>query len=186
MSRIARKPVTIPKGVEFKLTDFQKHVKGEIITARQVLVKGKKGEMTFELDAAVNVQVNGDQLTVKSANDAHPMVGTTCKLLSNMMHGVSEGFERKLLLVGVGYRAKMQGKDLELSLGFSHPVIIKAPNGITIDVPTNTEIVIKGMDKQVVGQTAAEIRSVRSPEHYKGKGVRYADEVVVLKETKKK
>lgn len=174
MSRIARKPITVPKGVELKKTD------------RQILVKGKKGEMAYMLHDAVEVEVNGNLVTIKASNTPHPMVGTTCKLLSNMIQGVNQGFERKLTLIGVGYRGKIQGKVLELSLGHSHPDIFEAPPGVTIEVPSNTEIVIKGMDRQVVGETAAKIRALRPPELYKGKGVRYDFEVVNLKEVKKK
>lgn len=174
MSRIAKKPLIIPKGVDFKVADCQ------------VTVKGKKGEMAYKLHDAVIVEVQGNDVLVKAANAPHPMVGTTCKLLSNMLQGVNEGFTEELALVGVGYRAKVQGKILELSLGFSHPVQFEAPAGITIETPSNTEIVIKGMDKQVVGETAAKIRAFRPPEPYKGKGVRRKTETVSLKEVKKK
>lgn len=174
MSRIARKPLIVPNGVEFKITEDQIHV------------KGKKGELILNIHKAVNVELNGNQVMVKPAEAAHAMVGTTCKLIGNMVQGVHVGFERKLLLVGVGYRAKVQGSTLELSLGYSHPVSFEAPKGITFETPSNTEIVIKGIDRQVVGEIAAKIRAARPPERYKGKGVRYAEEVVVLKETKKK
>jgi large subunit ribosomal protein L6 len=174
MSRIARKPIQIPGGVEFKLN------------GQHLMVKGKKGEFSCTLDKAVNVETDGKLVHIKAKKARHPMVGTTTKMIANMIHGVSEGFERKLQLVGVGYRAKVQGNILELSLGFSNPVQYTVPKGITVEVPTNTEIVIKGADPQVVGEIAAKIRAVRPPEPYKGKGVRYANEVVVIKETKKK
>lgn len=174
MSRIARKPISIPKGVEVKQI------------GAKISVKGKKGEMTSPLHEAVLLEMQGDSVFVKPKTTAHPMVGTTCKMLSNMINGVDKGFEKKLSLQGVGYRAKTQGKDIELSLGHSHADIFEAPAGITIEVPSNTEIVIKGMDRQIVGETAAKIRALREPELYKGKGVRYVDEVVNLKEVKKK
>jgi large subunit ribosomal protein L6 len=174
MSRLAKKPMTIPKGVELKINDDLIHA------------KGKKGELVHKIDKEVIVEIKDNLITIKPVAEMNAMVGTTCKLLGNIMHGVSEGFERKLTLVGVGYRAKTQGKILELSLGFSHPVQFEAPAGITIDTPSNTEIIIKGMDRQVVGETAAKIRAFRPPELYKGKGVRYSDEQVTLKEVKKK
>jgi len=174
MSRIAKRPLTIPTGVEFKIHENDVHV------------KGKKGLLTLPLHAAVVLEVDGNVVTVRPRGTAHPMVGTTCKLLGNMIKGVNEGFESKLILIGVGYRAKTEGKRLELSLGFSNPVLFEAPEGISIETPSNTEILIKGINKQIVGETAAKIRKVRPPERYKGKGVRYATEVVILKETKKK
>ena len=174
MSRIAKKPLTVPKGVEFNVNN------------REVHVKGKKGVFTLSLDEAVMLEVEGNVIYVRAKKLPHPMVGTTCKLLANMMTGDSDGFERKLQLVGVGYRAKTQGKTLELSLGFSNPVLYPIPEGITIEVPSNTEIIVQGSDKQRVGKVAAEIREFRPPEPYKGKGVRYFGEKVVIKETKKK
>lgn len=174
MSRIARKPIQIPSGVELKLN------------GHQLMVKGKKGEFSFQVHKAVNVETDGKVVQIKAKKSSHAMVGTTSKMIANMIRGVSEGFERKLQLVGVGYRAKVQGNVLELSLGFSHPVQYPVPKGITVEVPSNTEIVIKGADPQVIGEIAAKIRAVRPPEPYKGKGVRYFDEVVVIKETKKK
>lgn len=174
MSRIARKPIEIPAGVDVKLE------------GKRVMVKGKKGEFTRELDEAVNVLMEGKKLQVSAKSEQHPMVGTTAKMLSNLIKGVSEGFECKLQLVGVGYRAKTQGNNIELSLGFSHPVIFEIPKGITVDVPTNTDIIIKGSDAQMVGEIAAKIRAKRPPERYKGKGVRYFGEKIELKETKKK
>jgi large subunit ribosomal protein L6 len=177
MSRVARKPVPLPKGVE-------------ITQAGGVLrVKGPKGELKLVTAADVQVSVADGQArvsTLSSAKKAIAIAGTTRALLSNMVTGVTSGFERKLELVGVGYRAQAQGKTLNLTLGFSHPVTYPVPDGITIDTPSQTEIVIKGSDKQKVGQVAADIRAYRPPEPYKGKGVRYSTERVVLKEAKKK
>ena len=177
MSRIAKAPVELPKGVEFKQD-------GNVIT-----LKGAKGELSMELNS--EVELNQEESTLRLAprsgsRFSTAITGTMRSILSNMAQGVSEGFEKKLELVGVGYRAQMQGKNLNLSLGFSHPVVYEAPEGITIEAPSQTEIVVKGADKQKVGQVAAEIRRYRPPEPYKGKGVRYADERVVLKEAKKK
>jgi len=174
MSRIAKKPLTIAKGVAFNQD------------GRVVHIKGEKGAFKLSLDAAVTIEVEGNLISVRPTAGVHPMVGTTCKLLSNMMEGVSKGFERKLQLVGVGYRAKIEGDILELSLGFSNPVRFPIPAGISIKAPTNTEIIVSGIDKQLVGETAAKIRKFRPPECYKGKGVRYLGEKVVIKETKKK
>ena len=177
MSRVARKPVPLPKGVE-------------ITQAGSVLrVKGPKGDLTLDLacDVAITVADGQARVSTKGATQkAVAIAGTTRAILSNMVTGVSAGFERKLELVGVGYRAQAQGKKLNLTLGFSHPVAYPVPDGITIDTPSQTEIVIKGSDKQRVGQVAADIRSYRPPEPYKGKGVRYSTERVVLKEAKKK
>ncbi len=170
-------PVPLPKGVE--LTQ----------ASGKVRIKGPKGELSHVLNAQVEITVIDGQAMVSSrteADTARALAGTTRALLSNMVNGVTAGFERKLELVGVGYRAQAQGKKLNLTLGFSHPVAFPVPDGITIDTPTQTEIVIKGADKQKVGQVAADIRSYRPPEPYKGKGVRYAGEKVVLKEAKKK
>lgn len=174
MSRIAKKPLEIPSGVEFKQS-------GQTVT-----VKGKKGEFLQALHPAIELHIEGNLIYIKPKQQAHPMVGTTHKLLGNLIRGVNEGCERKLQLVGVGYRAKAQGRILELSLGFSNPVQYPIPQGITIDTPTNTDILVKGSDLQLVGEVAAQIRAIRPPEPYKGKGVRYADEVVNIKETKKK
>lgn len=176
MSRIAKQPVPLPKGVEFKLA------------GRTVTIKGAKGSLSLDLHDDVAVTESDGELNVslteKSVNKA--IGGTTRSLLANMAKGVSDGFERKLSLIGVGYRAQSQGKSLNLTLGFSHPVVYAVPEGITIETPSQTEIVVKGMDKQKVGQVAADIRAYRPPEPYKGKGVRYADERVVIKEAKKK
>lgn len=174
MSRIAKKPLEIPKGVEFSLKDSW------------VSVKGKNGEFKYQISDAVNLEIQDNIVSISAKKDKHPMVGTTRVLLENMIHGVNVGFEKKLKLIGVGYRAILNGDVLDLSLGFSHPVKYPAPTGIRFEVPSVTEIVIKGMDKQVVGQVAAEIRVIRPPEPYKGKGIRYSDEKVNLKEIKKK
>ena len=152
-------------------------------------VKGPKGELTMSVNPEVEVAVEDGVASVSPRSGSKfsiAMAGTTRALINNMLTGVTDGFERKLELVGVGYRAKAQGKKLDLTLGFSHPVIYMAPDGIEIETPSQTEIVVKGIDKQKVGQTAAEIRRYRPPEPYKGKGVRYADERVVMKEAKKK
>jgi large subunit ribosomal protein L6 len=177
MSRVAKNPVAIPAGVEVKFN------------ATDVTVKGSLGTLSTPLCGDVEVKLDNNELTFAAKNDskfARSMSGTLRALLNNMVTGVSKGFEKKLQLVGVGYRAQAAGDTLNLSLGFSHPVAHKMPEGITVATPTQTEILIKGANKQLVGQVAAEIRAYRSPEPYKGKGVRYADEVVVLKETKKK
>ena len=174
MSRVAKKPVALPKGVEIN------------VQADSISAKGAKGTLRVAKPAAINLKVDGDQ-AVFSTEDAAliPLTGTLRAILANMVKGVSEGFERKLELVGVGYRASMQGKDLNLALGFSHPVVLQAPAGITIATPTQTEIVVSGADKQQVGEFAAKIRGVRPPEPYKGKGVKYAGEVIIRKEAKK-
>ena len=177
MSRIANFPVMVPKGVEATLS-------GE-----SVAIKGPLGLLTQRLDGSVRIERNGDQLVFRAASEstaADAMSGTIRALVANMVVGVTKGFERKLTLVGVGYRAQAQGDKLNLQLGFSHPVAHAMPKGIKVETPTQTEILIKGLDKQLVGQVAAEIRNYRPPEPYKGKGVRYADERVVIKETKKK
>lgn len=177
MSRVANRPVILPKGVEFSLA-------GSTVT-----LKGSKGTLTMDLNSEVQVEQDDEGLKViKRSNSrfAAAIAGTTRALLNNMVTGVSDGFERKLQLVGVGYRAQAQGSKLNLTLGFSHPVVYEAPDGVTIETPSQTEVVLKGIDKQRVGQAAAEIRRFRPPEPYKGKGVRYADERVVLKEAKKK
>ncbi len=177
MSRVGKNPIPLPQGVEVSLA------------GQDVTVKGPLGSLKFTANPAVRLVQEGAQLLVKpvdGAANAGALSGTTRALVNNMVTGVSKGFERKLTLVGVGYRAQAQGDILNLTLGFSHPVAHKMPAGIKVETPSQTEIVIKGVDKQVVGQVAAEVRAYRKPEPYKGKGVRYADEVVVLKETKKK
>jgi large subunit ribosomal protein L6 len=176
MSRVAKYPVEVPKGVEVTLG------------AAEVSVKGPLGTLKRTMLPFVAIEKDGDKLQVRAGagDSANAMSGTMRALLANMVNGVTKGFEKKLTLVGVGYKAQAQGSKLNLSLGFSHPVVHDMPNGIKVETPTPTEIVIKGIDKQLVGQVAAEVRAYRSPEPYKGKGVRYVDEVVVIKETKKK
>lgn len=177
MSRVAKKPIVLPTGVETK------------IDGRTVSVKGPKGQETITIHKLVQVLLNDGVITTSPREKsifANALAGTTRALLQNMVLGVTEGFERKLVLVGVGYRAQLKGKQLNLTLGFSHPVHHDIPDGITIEVPAATEIVIKGINKQMVGEVAASIRRYRPPEPYKGKGIRYADEVIILKETKKK
>jgi large subunit ribosomal protein L6 len=177
MSRIAKEPVELPKGVEFKQS-------GNVVT-----LKGGNGELSFELNSEVELKQEENALTFaprSGSRFAAAVSGTMRSIVANMAKGVSEGFERKLELVGVGYRAQAQGKKLNLSLGFSHPVEYTVPEGITVETPSQTEITVKGADKQKVGQVCAEIRRFRPPEPYKGKGVRYAGERVILKEAKKK
>jgi large subunit ribosomal protein L6 len=177
MSRIAKYPVPVPAGVE------------ATISAGQISVKGPLGTLTQDLTGDVVIQQEDGQLTFTVANDsrqANAMSGTTRALVANMVTGVSTGFTRKLNLVGVGFRAQVQGDSLKLQLGYSHDIVHPMPEGVKAECPTQTEIVIKGSNKQVVGQVAAEIRAYRKPEPYKGKGVRYADERVIIKETKKK
>ncbi len=177
MSRVAKNPIQLPAGVEVTLA------------ANEISVKGALGTLTQALRSDVSVQREGEQLLCTASNDsmqANAMSGTIRALIANMVVGVSKGFERKLTLVGVGYRALAAGDTLNLTLGYSHPVVYKMPNGVSVATPTQTEIVLKSTNKQRVGQVAAEIRAFREPEPYKGKGVRYADEVVILKETKKK
>ena len=177
MSRVAKANVTIPAGVDVSMT------------ADSIKVKGKGGELSQALNALVVISNNEGNLSfapVNDSRDADALAGTFRQLVNNMVKGVTEGFEKKLSLIGVGYKASVQGSKLNLAVGFSHPVNFEAPQGITITTPTPTEIVIKGADRQVVGQLAAEIRAVRPPEPYKGKGIRYVDEKVVIKETKKK
>lgn len=177
MSRVAKNPIPVPAGVEVS------------VAVGKITVKGPMGSLTQALTPNINVDHTDGKLMVSAkgpSREAHAMSGTTRALLANMVQGVSKGFEKKLNLVGVGYRAQAQGNKLNLSLGFSHPVEHVMPEGIKVETPTQTEILIKGADKQLVGQVAADVRAYRKPEPYKGKGVRYADEVVVLKETKKK
>ena len=177
MSRIGKEPVELPKGVEFKQS-------GNVVT-----LKGSNGELSLELNSEVELTQEENLLKVaprSGSRFATAIAGTMRSILANMAKGVSTGFERKLELVGVGYRAKAQGRKLNLTLGFSHPVDYEVPEGISVETPSQTEIIIKGADKQQVGQVSAEIRGFRPPEPYKGKGVRYADERVMLKEAKKK
>jgi large subunit ribosomal protein L6 len=174
MSRVAKKLINLPKGVELKDADGV------------LSVKGPKGTLTMAKPSGVSVSNENGQVQLGAANpDDMKMAGTTRAILANMMQGVSEGFTRKLELVGVGYRAAMQGKDLNLSLGFSHPVLFQVPAGITVATPTQTEILVSGADKQQVGEVAAKIRAYRKPEPYKGKGIRYSGEKINMKEPKK-
>ncbi|HEY0825708.1 MAG TPA: 50S ribosomal protein L6 [Ramlibacter sp.] len=177
MSRVGKMPVAVPQGVDVAVKDDQ------------ISVKGKGGQLSLAQNALVKVTSEGGKLTFTAANDsreANAMSGTMRQLVNNMVQGVTAGFEKKLSLVGVGYKATAQGNKLNLAVGFSHPVNIEMPEGITVATPTPTEIVVKGADRQRVGQLAAEIRAVRPPEPYKGKGIRYANEKIVIKETKKK
>jgi large subunit ribosomal protein L6 len=177
MSRIGKQPVTVPTGVEVAVKDGL------------VNVKGANGALSLSLNALVKIDINAGKVNfvpVDESRDANAMSGTMRQLVNNMVTGVSKGFEKKLSLVGVGFKAQAQGAKLNLTVGFSHPVIMDMPAGIKVETPTPTEIVIKGADRQRVGQIASEVRAVRPPEPYKGKGIRYADEKVVIKETKKK
>jgi large subunit ribosomal protein L6 len=177
MSRIAKAPVELPSGVEFSQ-------EGTVVT-----LKGSKGSLSLELNAEVELKHEDNALKVQARSGsrfANAVAGTMRALLANMVDGVTNGYERKLELVGVGYRAQAQGGKLNLTLGFSHPVVYKIPEGVSVETPSQTEVVVKGIDKQKVGQVAAEIRGFRPPEPYKGKGVRYAGERVVMKEAKKK
>jgi large subunit ribosomal protein L6 len=177
MSRIAKEPVPLPQGTEFKQ-------EGTVVT-----IKGSKGSLSLDLNTEVELSQDEGALKVAPRSGSRfstAIAGTTRALLANMVLGVTDGFERKLELVGVGYRAQAQGNKLNLTLGFSHPVVYDIPEGISVETPSQTEVVVKGTDKQKVGQVAAEIRRFRPPEPYKGKGVRYANERVVIKEAKKK
>ncbi len=177
MSRVAKNPVAVPAGVEVTLG------------ADAITVKGPLGTLVQQASADVVVERAGDALQFKAASDSirsNAMSGTMRALLANMVQGVTKGFEKKLTLIGVGYRAQAAGDALNLSLGYSHPIVHKMPAGVKVETPTQTEILIKGIDRQQVGQVAADVRAYRKPEPYKGKGVRYSDEVVTIKETKKK
>jgi len=177
MSRVAKNPVEVPKGVEVA------------ISGQAVTVKGGKGSLQRDVHASVKVEQTDNVLTFApkdGSRAAMALAGTTRALINNMVIGVTEGFEKKLQLVGVGYRAQAQGQKLNLTLGFSHPIDYAVPEGVTVETPSQTEVVVKGMDKQKVGQVAAEIRAYRPPEPYKGKGVKYVDEIIVRKEAKKK
>ena len=174
MSRVAKKPVSLPKGIEL-------NVQPELVS-----VKGPKGTLSLVKPVGVSIAIEDGVANLTAADPSQVAItGTVRAILANMVKGVSEGFERKLELVGVGYRAAMQGKDLSLSLGFSHPLVFVAPEGITLSTPTQTEILVQGADKQRVGEVAAKIRGFRPPEPYKGKGVKYAGEVIIRKEAKK-
>jgi large subunit ribosomal protein L6 len=177
MSRVGKMPITVPQGVDVS------------VTAEQISVKGAQGTLTRKLNALVAVKNDGGKVSFTAANhstEADAMSGTMRALVANMVSGVTKGFERKLNLVGVGYRAQATGSKLNLQVGYSHPVVKDMPAGIKVECPTQTEIIIKGADRQAVGQIAAEVRAIRPPEPYKGKGIRYSDERVTLKETKKK
>ncbi|MFN0003122.1 MAG: 50S ribosomal protein L6 [Pseudohongiellaceae bacterium] len=177
MSRIAKAPVELPKGVEVRVADGV------------VYLKGVKGALTLKLNSNVHIENEDNKLKLSPINestDANALAGTTRALLQNMVIGVSKGFERKLELVGVGYRAKAQGKNVNMVLGYSHPIDYSLPDGVTAETPTQTEIILKSADRQLLGQVAAELRSYRAPEPYKGKGVRYSGEQVYRKEAKKK
>ncbi|RQP26729.1 50S ribosomal protein L6 [Piscinibacter terrae] len=177
MSRVGKMPIALPQGVEVSIKNDQ------------ISVKGALGTLVRPVNALVTVTNEGGKLAFAPANDsveADAMSGTMRALVANMVNGVSKGFEKKLTLVGVGFRAQASGQKLNLQIGFSHPVAKDMPAGIKVECPTQTEILIKGSDRQVVGQIAAEVRAIRPPEPYKGKGIRYADEKVSLKETKKK
>lgn len=175
MSRVAKNPVDLPSGVEVKMS------------GRNIQVKGPKGELSLNLHPTVDMvhEDNQIRLAASTGDSAMAMAGTMRALVSNMVTGVSVGYEKKLTIVGVGYRAQAQGNSLNLSLGFSHPVVYQIAKGVSVETPSQTEIVVSGTDKQLVGQTAAEIRRFRPPEPYKGKGVRYADEQVRRKQAKK-
>jgi len=185
-SRVARKPVQIPAGVDVKLA------------GAELIVKGPKGQMHAAVHPSVEVLIEKDCLKFQpveqknvaraatSARNQKALTGTVRATVANVIKGVSKGFERKLTLIGVGYRAMVKGHDLHLTVGYSHPVVLTAPKGIVIEAPSQTEVIVKGMDKHLVGHVASKIRAVRPPEPYKGKGIRYADEVIELKETKKK
>jgi large subunit ribosomal protein L6 len=174
MSRIANKSIEIPKGVEVS------------VSGQKITCKGQKGSLSLDVENSVVFEYKDNVIQFKSNESNTAITGTMRALMSNVVTGVSQGFTRKLMLVGVGYRAQMKGKDLSLSLGFSHPVEYPTPEGITISVPSATEIVVEGCDKQKLGQVCAEIRAFRPPEPYKGKGVKYEDEQIVRKEAKKK
>ena len=177
MSRVGKMPIAVPQGVDVQ------------ITVDQITVKGINGTLVRQMNSLVTVHKEGAEIKLEPANEsvaANAMSGTMRALVNNMVNGVSKGFEKKLSLVGVGYRAQAAGGKLSLQIGFSHPVAKDMPAGIKVECPTQTEIIIKGADRQAVGQIAAEVRAIRPPEPYKGKGIRYADERVVLKETKKK
>lgn len=178
MSRVAGKPIELPAGVSFVCKDGK------------VTVKGSNGSLNMTLASVVSVSQQDNMLQVQVTDNLNPkavaLAGTTRALVNNMVIGVSTGFTKSLDLVGVGYRAQMKGADLDLNLGYSHPVIYQLPAGITVDLPSKTNIIVKGIDKQKVGQVAAEIRAIRPPEPYKGKGVKYTDETIIRKETKKK
>ncbi|SFD13686.1 LSU ribosomal protein L6P [Thiohalospira halophila DSM 15071] len=177
MARTTQNPLSIPSGVELQ------------VDGRRIQVKGSKGELEHDVHQDVDIEEGSGEVRFRPRDDnfkTNALTGTTRAVVRNMIQGVSEGFERRLQMVGVGYRAQAQGQTLNLNVGFSHPVNYEVPEGITIETPSQTEILVKGIDKQQVGQVAAELRAYRPPEPYKGKGVRYADERVIMKEAKKK
>jgi large subunit ribosomal protein L6 len=176
MSRVAKTPIPVPKGVEVNIGNFN------------VAVKGPNGALELDYSPVVGIELNDGILTIsnKGKIENYAIAGTTRALLANIVHGVSQGFVKKLVLVGVGYRAQIKGNVLNMTLGFSHPIDFQIPEGITIETPSPTEIIVKGIDKQLVGQVCAIIRAYRPPEPYKGKGVRYENEIIVRKEAKKK
>lgn len=177
MSRVAKKPIDIPQGIDI-------NVSGNLVT-----IKSNKGTLQYSLNENILIEQTGKVLIFKAKdarNDARAHAGTARAIVNNMVVGLKTGFEKKLILIGVGYRAQAQNRILNLTLGYSHPVQFSIPDGITIETPSQTEIVVKGIDKQKVGQVSATIRRFRAPEPYKGKGIRYADETIVLKEAKKK
>ena len=177
MSRVGKMPVTVPQGVDVAIKEDQINVKGAL------------GTLALTKNALVSIIIDAGKLTFAPANEsreANAMSGTMRQLVNNMVTGVTKGFEKKLSLVGVGFKAQAQGAKLNLTVGYSHPVVMDMPAGITVATPTPTEVVIKGSDRQRVGQIAAEVRAVRPPEPYKGKGIRYSDEKITIKETKKK
>lgn len=177
LSRIAKTPLVIPAGVDVN------------VAGSNVKVKGALGQIEYTFNDTVKINKTDSQIVLSTEEDtkfAKALSGTICAVINNMITGVTKGFEKKLTIIGVGYRASVQGDSLNLAIGYSHPVVYKAPAGIKIEAPTQTEVVIKGIDKQLVGQVAADIRAVRPVEPYKGKGIRYANEQVSLKETKKK
>ncbi len=185
-SRVGRKPVAIPAGVDIKIQGRELHIKGpkghlNVTVHPAVLVQVEEGHIKFRPNTEIGYCRTGSGSKLNKS-----ISGTERSKIASYVQGVVKGFERKLLLVGVGYRAQARGKELHLTVGFSHPVAIKAPEGITIETPSQTEIIVKGVDKHLVGHVASMIRNVRPPEPYKGKGIRYADEVIILKETKKK
>jgi large subunit ribosomal protein L6 len=185
-SRVGRKPIAVPTGVDVKMQGQDLHIKGPkgqiaVLIHPAVLIQIEDGHIKFRPNSEAGYTRSGSGLKLNKS-----IIGTARAKISNYVQGVTKGFERKLVLVGVGYRAQIKGKDLNLTVGFSHPVVITAPEGITIEAPSQTEILVKGVDKHLVGHVASMIRDVRSPEPYKGKGIRYANEVIKLKETKKK
>lgn len=171
MSRIGKKPIVIPTGVEVTIEKFN------------ITVKGPKGTLTHDINKLVKVEIKDNIISIKKSNNG-ALEGLTRTLINNMVVGVTEGYERKLEINGVGYRANKQGKDIQLTLGFSHPVLFEVPEGITIEIPSPTEIIVKGIDKQLVGEVAANIRKQRPPEVYHGKGIKYDDEHILRKEGK--